>query len=123
MKFLYNKVNWILADGTFFFGQEGSFWTSKHYNKTKLGVLLQQLINNRTNEYQKITANVFQTVWLLILLGLICSYTKKDENNYLIICKITIVGIYGLINSFEKLEEIRRKKQKMISSKGENEDE
>jgi len=34
-----------------------------------------------------------------------------------------IVGIYGLINSFEKLEEIRRKKQKMISSKGENENE
>ena len=51
MKFLYNKVNWILADGTFFFGQEGSFWTSEHYNKTKLGVLLQQLINNRTNKY------------------------------------------------------------------------
>ena len=149
MKFLYNKGNWILADGTFFFGQEGSFWTSEHYNKTKLGVLLQQLINNRTNKYQKITANVFQTVWLLILLGLVCSYTKKDENNYLIISKITIigivlflllfegrsrylvnhipifiiVGIYGLINSFEKLEEIRRKKQKMISSKGENENE
>lgn len=149
MKFLYNKVNWILADGTFFFGQEGSFWTSEHYNKTKLGVLLQQLINNRTNKYQKITANVFQTVWLVILLGLVCSYTKKDENDYLIISKITIigivlflllfegrsrylvnhipifiiVGIYGLINSFEKLEEIIRKKQKMISSKGENENE
>ena len=76
-------------------------------------------------------------------------FYKKDENDYLIISKITIigivlflllfegrsrylvnhipifiiVGIYGLINSFEKLEEIRRKKQKMISSKGENENE
>ena len=149
IKFAYNKVNWILSDGTFFFGQEGNFWTSEHYNKTKLGIFLQQSINNRTNKYQKITANVFQTVWLLILLGLVCSYTKKDESNYLIISKLTIIGIilflllfegrarylvnhipifiivgvYGLSNSLENLEKVKRKKQKLLSSKGENKDE
>ena len=73
MKFLYNKVNWILADGTFFFGQEGSFWTSEHYNKTKLGVLLQQLINNRTNKYLDLPSNNNKnnTIPIIVILDII----------------------------------------------------
>lgn len=82
------------------------------------------------------------------IIRIVCSYTKKRKrlfdniqitiigivlflllfegrSRYLVnhIPIFIIVGIYGLINSFEKLEEIRRKKQKMISSKGENENE
>lgn len=149
IKFLYNKMNWILSDGTFFFGNEGSFWKTGIITNSQIGFVLQKFLYNQTEEYQKVTANIFQTVWILLSLGVVCSYTRKYENNYIIISKVTIIGIvmflllfegrarylinhipffiivglYGLNISFEKIEKIKTKQQLLLTSKGENKNE
>lgn len=99
--FLYNKANWILSDGTFFFGEEGSFWMSEHYNHSKIGEILQELINNKSDKYQNITANVMQTLWILITIGLLFSHTNKEQNNYIVISKLSIIGIVIFLLLFE----------------------
>lgn len=99
--FLYNKANWILSDGTFFFGEEGTFWTSEHYNQSKIGKFLQELINNKSDKYQNITANVMQVLWILITIGLVFSYTYNEQNNYILISKISIIGIVLFLLLFE----------------------
>lgn len=131
LKFLNNKVNWILSDGTFFYGQEG-IYKGSYYNQSKIAKSIQQFIDVQTDTYKNIIANIMQILWILVILGLVFSI-KNEENNYISIGKLSIigiilfillfegrsrylinyipifilVGIYGLINSFDILEKGR----------------
>ena len=66
---------------------------SEHYNHSKIGEILQELINNKSDKYQNITANVMQTLWILITIGLLFSHTNKEQNNYIVISKLSIIDI------------------------------
>lgn len=100
LKFLYNKANWILSDGTFFYGCEGK-WIYKYYNESDIAKHAQQFINIDSDKYQNITANIMQTAWILVIVGLIFSKNKKDDNNYINISKFAIIGIVLFIMLFE----------------------
>lgn len=100
LKFLYNKANWILSDGTFFYGCEGK-WIYKYYNESDIAKYAQQFINIDSDKYQNITANIMQTAWILVIVGLIFSKNKKDDNNYINISKFAIIGIVLFIMLFE----------------------
>lgn len=101
IKFLYNKCNWILSDGTFFFGQEGGFWPEGNYMNTKEAIYIQEFLNNRSLKFINITANIFQTLWILIFIGLACSYINKQEDNTILVAKLTIIGIIMFLLLFE----------------------
>ena len=100
IKFLYNKANWILSDGTFFYGEEGTFWTSEHYNNSEIGKFIQELINKDDVKYQTVTVNIMQTLWILIIIGLVFSYNKKQDDNFAIL-KLSIIGIVIFLLLFE----------------------
>ncbi len=100
IKFLYNKANWILCDGTFFYGCEGSWVQEDYYEKSQIGRFFQQFINKNTEQYQRITANIMQTAWILVTIGLICSFCRKN-NNSINIAKFSIIGIILFILIFE----------------------
>lgn len=99
IKFLNNKVNWILSDGTFFYGQEG-IYKGIYYNQSKIAKNVQQFIDIQTNTYKNITANIMQISWILITLGLVFSI-KNEENNYISIGKLSIIGIILFVLLFE----------------------
>lgn len=100
IKFLYNKANWILSDGTFFYGEEGTFWTSEHYNNSEIGKFIQEIINKDDVKYQTLTVNIMQTLWILIIIGLVFSYNKKQDDNFAIL-KLSIIGIVIFLLLFE----------------------
>lgn len=99
--FLYNKANWILSDGTFFYGH----WiVNDYYNKTDFARNIQKFINVENDMYINITSNVLQIAWILITLGLVLSYDKNendDSNKYVDIGKLAIIGIVLFILLFE----------------------
>ena len=100
IKFLNNKANWILSDGTFFYGQEGNWRINDYYNENKIARIAQQFIDADTDTYKLITANTMQISWILITIGLIFSI-NKEENKYLNIGKTSIIGIIIFILLFE----------------------
>lgn len=100
-KFLYNKANWILSDGTFFYGQEG-YWNSEiFYNKSNIAKKVQKFVDPTTKIYKNITANIMQISWILVTIGLIFSNNRKENKKNIDICKITIIGIILFILLFE----------------------
>lgn len=100
LSFLYNKANWILSDGTFFYGHEGSWIVGDYYNNTDLARVLQKFINVESAMYIKVTANILQISWILITLGLVFSYSKSSDK-YIDIGKLAIIGIVLFILLFE----------------------
>ena len=100
IKFLYNKANWILSDGTFFYGQEGTWKIGDYYNQSKIARIAQQFIDANSNIYKNITSNIMQISWILITIGLVFSI-NKEENKYINIGKLSIIGIVLFILMFE----------------------
>ena len=100
IKFLYNKANWILSDGTFYYGYEGTWIVDGYQNKNKVAKIVQKFITVDSKAYKYITANIMQISWLIILLGLMLSYSK-EKNEYLDIGKLAIIGIILFILIFE----------------------
>lgn len=103
LSFLYNKANWILSDGTFFYGHEGheGHWImGDYYNTTDFAIFVQQFINVENDMYIKVTANILQISWILITLGLVFSYSKSSDK-YIDIGKLAIIGIVLFILLFE----------------------
>ena len=100
IKFLYNKANWILSDGTFYFGYEGTWIVDGYQNQNKIAKIVQKFITVDSKAYKCITANIMQMSWLIILLGLVLSYSK-EKNEYLEIGKLAIIGIILFILLFE----------------------
>lgn len=100
IKFLYNKANWILSDGTFYYGYEGTWIVDGYQNQNKVAKIVQKFITVDSKAYKYITANIMQISWLIILLGLMLSYSK-EKNEYLDIGKLAIIGIILFILIFE----------------------
>lgn len=94
--FLYQKANWILCDGTFFYGGEGTFFITDSFNTSPIGKILQNYTNIEKEEYQNVTANIMQTTWILLLVGLLFSYKKQEKleiKKNLQIAQMAIIGI------------------------------
>ena len=100
IKFLYNKANWILSDGTFYYGYEGTWIVDGYQNQNKVAKIVQKFITVDSKAYKYITANIMQISWLIILFGLMLSYSK-EKNEYLDIGKLAIIGIILFILIFE----------------------
>ena len=103
IKYLYNKANWILSDGTFFYGGEGQFFTSDTYSQNVLSKVLKPYFQLNTQQYNFVTANIMQISWCIVLFGLIFSVNlKKDEQKkQMEILKFSIIGIIMFILMFE----------------------
>ena len=100
INFLYNKANWILSDGTFFYGQEGTWKVGDYFNQSKIARIAQEFINEKSNTYKKITANIMQISWIIITIGLIFSI-GKDEDKSISISKLALIGIILFLLMFE----------------------
>lgn len=100
-RFLYNKANWILSDGTFFYGQEGHWDSEIFYNKSNIAKKVQKFVDPTTKIYTNLTSNIMQISWVLLTIGLIFSNKKRKNNKYIDICKITIIGVILFILLFE----------------------
>ncbi len=99
LNFIYNKMNWILSDGTFYYGAEGTFFVTDPYNKSAIGKALQGFFNLNSNKYQYITANIMQIAWIALLVGIIATY--KDTKKEIYVLKFSIIGIILFIVLFE----------------------
>lgn len=100
IKFLFNKSNWILSDGTFYYGCEGTTIPNSYGNQSNAGKNLQKFVTYNTKQFKNITANIMQTLWILLILGLVFSYNKK-EDKYINVAKLSIIGIVLFILLFE----------------------
>lgn len=103
IKFIYNKANWILSDGTFWWGKEGSFLTTPFYAKAPLCVFLQQIFSNGQAKYYKYV-NIIQGFWIAVQFLLIVPLflAKKDYNNInSAVLRLTLIGIILFILLFE----------------------
>lgn len=100
VQFLYNKANWILCDGTFFYGQEGTWRISEYCNESQIAKVLQQFIDHKSNMYKNITASIMQIMWILLIIGLVFSLVNK-ENKYISIGKLSMIGIIAFVLLFE----------------------
>lgn len=100
INFLYNKANWILSDGTFFYGQEGTWRTGDYFNQSKIARIAQKFIDAKSDTYKNVTANIMQISWILITIGLVFSI-NDEEKKYISIGKISIIGIVLFILMFE----------------------
>lgn len=98
LKFIYNKMNWVLSDGTFYYWQEGS---QKYLpiSQDKVSKIVQKYFDKDSSEYNKITANIFEILWIVILIGIICSFKNKEKN--INILKLSALGIILFIIVFE----------------------
>lgn len=98
LKFVYNKVNWITSDGTFYYWQEG---TSKYMpiNQSKVAKIVQKYFDKDAEEYKKITANVLEILWIILLIGIIFTYKNREKS--INILKLSTIGIILFIVIFE----------------------
>lgn len=98
LKFVYNKINWILSDGTFYYWQEG---IQKYLpvNQSRVGKIIQKYFDKDTIEYNKITANILEILWIIVLIGIIFSF--KNQEKTINILKLSVIGIILFIVIFE----------------------
>lgn len=115
IKFLFDKLNWILSDGTFYYGGEGNFMISAPYDKSETAKKLQNVfllnlenkyLHNQENYFN--LANVIQGFWILILgLIVVAAFylntvkSGKDPEEWLLIIEVTITGILVFLMFFE----------------------
>lgn len=104
ISYLYDKYTFIISDGSFFYGNEGSFYQSEPYLNGKLANFVQDFSYIDRNYYNKITINIMQSYWVIIL-GLILtssmfSLIYGDEKKISIL-KLSIIGIIAFILLFE----------------------
>lgn len=101
LNFLYQKANWILSDGTFYYGGEALKFANEPYNTSPLGKKLQNFYQIETKTYQKITAPVLQIMWLSILVALIFAKSSKEREDNILILKLAVIGIILFVLLFE----------------------
>lgn len=99
LQFLYDKITWFMADGTFFYGAEGNFFVEEPYNQSRMGRLLQKFTNLDEKTYKIVTANAMQITWVMILIGIIFTWKNNEKN--INIMKFSIIGIILFIALFE----------------------
>lgn len=110
IKYLYQKYNCIISDGTFFYGSEGHFYVSEPIIKGQKIESIQKYFYKDKDEYNKYTNNLFQATWtfllIVIFIGeafiLIRFIRKKEKINTKIgIVELSIIGIILFILLFE----------------------
>lgn len=99
LKHLKNKVLINYNDGTFAFGEEGTFYNYIYKNKIKSAKFFKQLFYT-TGDYYNIISTIRQLVWLLVLLLLIPKINHKDEE-YNLILKLALLGLLFYLLLFE----------------------
>ena len=98
VKFVYNKMNFITSDGTFYYWLEGN-QTYLPKNQSKIAVKLQKFYYVLSKEYSAITGNLLEILWIILLIGIAFSY--KYQNKNINILKLSILGIILFIVIFE----------------------
>ena len=103
ISFAYHKLNWILCDGSFFYGGEGSFHTSDPLTTGKLADVIQNFSYITSKNYD-IYQSFLQAMWIIVQFFIIISIflikeNGKDKN--ITIIRIVIFGICLFIVLFE----------------------
>lgn len=104
ISFLYDKYTCIISDGSFFYGMEGNFYTSDPYSNSKFSKLVQKYTYQSEDGYNNVTVNIMQAYWSLILIIILLSTIKcifKNEENYINILRLSLIGIILFILLFE----------------------
>lgn len=104
ISYLYDKYTFIISDGSFFYGNEGSFYQSGPYSNGKLANFVQDFSYVDRKYYNKVTINIMQSYWIIVLgLILISSILSLiyDEDRKFSILKLSIIGIIAFILLFE----------------------
>lgn len=104
ISFLYDKYTWIISDGTFFYGNEGHFYTTEPFFKEGFAKLVQDYSYQGREGYRNVTVNILQTYWcavlILITLGTIIKFIKKEKDEINIL-RLSVIGIIAFILLFE----------------------
>ena len=101
IKFLYNKANWILHDGTFYYGGEGRFVYEQPSADNKLAEVIQEYYVPTNSGYINI-AYLHEGIWVVILFLMIISVIDKEKQREdIFILRLTITGIVIFLLFFE----------------------
>lgn len=103
IKYISNKGNWMLSDGTFYYGGEGSFAISECYESDNTAKLLQSYFNFDGENY-KVNAYFRQAVWTLVLFFIVIPiiFIKKDfRKEEVFVIRMCIFGIIVFLLLFE----------------------
>ena len=103
IKFAYNKLNWILCDGSFFYGGEGNFHASAPFASGKVANIIQSF-SYVNSEYYYVYQSFLQAMWIMVQIFIVLSMVLIKENwkdKNLTIVRMTIFGICLFIVLFE----------------------
>lgn len=100
IKFLDKKVNWILHDGTFFYGGEGHFVNSEPIVTGRFSKLIQKYYLPSGSKYNNV-AYFYQGIWLVILFLMFIPVLDREQREEIFILRLTIVGIILFLMLFE----------------------
>jgi len=103
IKYLSNKANWMLSDGTFYYGGEGNFQFSEPYDTSDISKKIQSYYMFSGENYKKL-ASLQEGVWVgilfLIVLPIFIKDKDEDDENVFIM-RLTITGITIFLLLFE----------------------
>ena len=103
IKFAYNKLNWILCDGSFFYDGEGNFHASAPFASGKVANIIQSF-SYVNSEYYYVYQSFLQAMWIMVQIFIVLSMVLIKENwkdKNLTIVRMTIFGICLFIVLFE----------------------
>lgn len=103
LNYLSKKGNWMLSDGTFYYGGEGFFAFSEPYSDSNLAKLIQNYFSFEGENY-KLQASFREAVWILVLcfIAIPLLFKKKNyESEGLFLIRLTITGITVFLLLFE----------------------
>lgn len=101
IEFLYNKANWILHDGTFYYGGEGGFVYEQPSSDNKFAEVIQEYYVPTNSGYVNI-AYINEGNWVVILFLIIISVINKEKQREdIFILRLTITGIIIFLLFFE----------------------
>ena len=103
LSYLVGKYAHIISDGTFFYGCEGSFYTSEPYYSNSVAKVIQKFVYIDKEYYYDITKYIMQAIWGVILLTIVIGSILKfnKENLNINIMELSIIGIIMFILLFE----------------------
>lgn len=103
LKYLSQKGNWMLSDGTFYYGGEGNFAMSDPYSDSGRARFLQSYYSFNGENYNK-QASIRQAAWILILFFIVIPviFGREDrENEILFTIRLSLIGILIFLLLFE----------------------
>lgn len=92
VKHLRNKILVNFNDGTFFFGEEGSFYVSYYWNEFRMNRFVTDFAYS-TGKYYIYVSSIRHAVWLFILLLLLFCYSKKN-NREISVIQLSLIGLF-----------------------------